>query len=98
MTPNNINRVLLTAALVALGVGLADAAIGGQWDLFAVMAVAAAGLVVVVSRATWGRPAVPLRSDLTAWLRERSQSTGEPMGAIADRAVARYRGDYGARP
>lgn len=95
MTPNNTTRILLVAAVLALAIGLADAAVGGEWDLFAVMTLAAIATAAVVARATWSRPAVPLRRDLTAWLRERSQSTGEPMGLIADRAIARYRRDYG---
>jgi len=95
MTPTNTTRFLLATSLVALAIGLIDAAVGGEWDLFVVMAIAFAGVVAVYGRASWHRPAVPLRADLTSWLRERSAATGEPMGAVADRAVATYQRDLG---
>jgi hypothetical protein len=96
MTPTNTTKFLLTISLVALGVGLADAAVGGDWDRFVVMGIVLLSVGAVVGRASWHRPAVPLRSDLTSWLRERSEATGEPLGAVADRAVVSYRRDMGA--
>ena len=38
-----------------------------------------------------GCGAVPLRRDLVTWLRRRAATTGEPLEAVADRAVAAYR-------
>ena len=51
----------------------------------------AALMVVLLFRTLSGRPAVPLRRDLVAWLDERAVSAGEPLERVADRAVSAYR-------
>ncbi len=97
---NQDNRYRLTAAAVAsvLAIGLVDAAIGADWDLFAVMTIALGLQLVVLSGTRPDRPAVPIRGDLVAWARERSQRAGEPVGAVLDRAIAHHRDHYGDAP
>jgi hypothetical protein len=91
MAPTDLNRlILLLAAAVSL-VGLLDAAIGGAYDLVAVFGLTAALQLALLLRLQLRRPAVPLRADLVAWLRQRSAEQGEPLEALADRCVATAR-------
>ena len=97
---NQDNRYRLAAAVVSvvLAIGLVDAAIGTDWDLFAVMAIAVTLQLVVLTGTRPDRPAVPIRGDLVAWARERAQRGGEPVGAVLDRAIAHHRDHYGDAP
>jgi hypothetical protein len=85
---------VFSAVVVAL-VGAVDAGIGGEWDLFVLFV----GIFVIA--ATLGlklesrRPAIPVRRDLVAWLRDRSSISGEPLSTVTDRAIATYADRYG---
>lgn len=91
MQPSTANLVALSAAAVVAAIGVADGALGGNWDAAALFAALLVLLVMVVVRARSRRPPVPVRGDLVAWLRRRASETGEPAGTIADRAIATYR-------
>jgi hypothetical protein len=95
MNQNNLARLLALAIAIVLAVGIADSALGRQWDLFAVMLLALGLHLWAVGMSKLGRPLVGLRRDLTEWLRQRSQVTGEPIPALTDRAVAQYKDRYG---
>jgi len=97
-----VSPTFSTAALVLLAglitaIGVLDSAVGGEWDLFVVFALALAPLSVLAWRLQRRRPVVPLRADLVAWLRERSALTGEPLEVIADRCIAASRADLSER-
>ena len=79
--------------LVIIVVGALDAAAGGVWDHFVVFVLAALVQALLLLTLEGRRPAVPLRSDLVGWLRERAATTGEPMELIADRCIADARAD-----
>ena len=91
MTPKLSNRMILALAGVVSVVGLADAAVDTDWDEFGLFVLVLVLVVVLAARISWGRPAVPLRGDLVAWLEERAVDGGESPEAVADRAVAAYR-------
>jgi hypothetical protein len=88
-----LNKVLLTVALLVALVGLTDALIGEAYDLAVVFGLAAVLQLALLLRLEARRPAVPLRADLVAWLRDRAAVEGEPIGAVADRCVAACRAD-----
>jgi hypothetical protein len=95
MSPTATTRLLVFAGIVVALIGAIDAAIGGEWDLFvlfiAILVIAAALGLRLESR----RPAIPVRRDLVAWLRDRSSISGEPLSTVADRAIATYADRYG---
>jgi hypothetical protein len=95
MSPTATTRLLVFSAIIVAVVGAIDAGIGGEWDLFvlfvAILAIAAALGFRLESR----RPAIPVRRDLVAWLRDRSSISGEPLSAVTDRAIATYTDRYG---
>lgn len=84
------NRGLLLTSLVICAVGLLDAFIGAEWDLFVVI-----GLSVIVQLAMWfrlwsTRVPVLLRSDLAHRLEVQAERSGEPFDTVLDRAVSWY--------
>ena len=85
------NRLLLATGLVILAVGLVDAAISAEWDLFVVFAMAIGVVLVVFAREAASRRAVTLRSDLAVWVERRAERSGEPFDDLLDRAVAHYK-------
>lgn len=87
------HRFALTVTAVVAAVGAVDAAIGATWDLFAVFSLILVLVAVVLLGIRSDRTAVPLRSDLVAWLRRRVALTGEPVEVIADRCIAACRAD-----
>ena len=95
MSPTATTRLLVFAAIVVALIGAVDAGIGGEWDLFVlfvgILAIATALGLRLESR----RPAVPVRRDLVAWLRDRSSISGEPLSTVTDRAIATYADRYG---
>jgi hypothetical protein len=91
--PTDMNKLVLILAVVVSAVGAVDAAIGGSMDLVVVFALAALLQLTLLLRLQAHRPAVPLRADLVAWLRDRAAAEGEPMGALADRCLAACRAD-----
>jgi hypothetical protein len=48
-------------------------------------------LIYLALAGTRARNAMPVRRDLSEWLRSREDLTGEPASEIADRAIASYR-------
>ncbi len=93
MEPTDLNKLLVSIAAVVSGVGAIDAALGHQFDLLAVFLLGTVLQVALLVRIHGRRPSVPLRADLVAWLRDRSASQGEPLGALADRCLASCRAD-----
>jgi hypothetical protein len=87
--------MLLISNLVVLLVGLLDAAIGGDWDLFVVFLIGVGIGIALLLRVESRRPDVPIRRDLVAWLRDRAAISGESLGSVADRAIATYAERYG---
>jgi hypothetical protein len=88
-----LNKLVLTLAVVVSAVGALDAAVGGSLDLVFVFALAAVLQLTLLVRLQAHRPAVPVRADLVAWLRNRAADEGEPIGALADRCLAACRAD-----
>lgn len=95
MTPTLPTAVLLLAGVAVATVGAVDAGRADRWDTTAVFGLLVALLLLLLSRVRGRRPEVPLRRDLVQWLRERSAVTGEPVGVLADRAVAAHREELG---
>ncbi|QLY28577.1 hypothetical protein [Nocardia huaxiensis] len=90
MIPDTRTRALLLAMVTAAVVGLIDAATAHTWDLIAVFAmITVLGLAALVRRR--GRATLTLRRDLAGWIALRAADGGEPVGRVADRAVAAYR-------
>jgi len=94
VTGDNMTRLLITATIVASGAGLIDAAIGGEWDLFLVFAILIALGSALATRIEGRRVSIAVRRDLAVWLRDRSAVSGEPMTALADRALGAYQERY----
>lgn len=84
-------RANLTAMAIVTIIGALDAARSGQNDLLAVFVVLLILEVPLLTGLDRRRRVVLLRRDLADWVDHRSSTTGEPAGAIADRAVARHR-------
>jgi hypothetical protein len=93
MVPTLTNRAVLLFACAVAVVGGLDAGFGGSWDLVAVFILVASMQLVLLLRLSSRRPAVPLRSDLVCWLRDRAALEGDTAELIADRAVSAYRAD-----
>jgi hypothetical protein len=91
--PTDLNKLILALAVVVSAVGAVDAAIGRSMDLVVVFALGGVLQLALLMRLQGRRPAVPLRADLVAWLRQRAAAQGEPLGAVADRCVASCRAD-----
>ncbi len=89
MNQDNRYRLAAAAVTLVLAIGLVDAAIGTDWDLFAVMAIALGLQAVVLSGTRPDRPAVPIRGDLVAWARERAQRGGRGSVRRAGRGGSR---------
>lgn len=83
-------RVVLSAALIVNAVGALDAFIGREWDLLVVFCLSLSLLLLVWIRSRGNRTPVTLRPDLTRWVEDQSQRTGEPFDDVLDRAVAWY--------
>lgn len=96
MSPTGVTRLLVTANVVVLGIGVIDAAITGEWDLLTVLLIGLAISTVLLVRLEARRPAVPIRRDLALWLRERAAISGESLDTVTDRAVSTFADRYGA--
>lgn len=95
MSPTITTKLLMVSGIVVTAVGAVDAAIGGEWDLFVLFVVALGTATALVLRLESRRPAIPIRRDLVAWLRDRSSISGESLSAVADRAISTYADRYG---
>jgi hypothetical protein len=93
VSPTDVNKLILAMAAVVCAVGAVDAGVGGDADLVAVFSLAGILQLALLVRLQGRRPAVPVRADLVAWLRDRAAADGEPIGAVADRCVAACRAD-----
>jgi hypothetical protein len=93
VAPTTLHKTAISMLLLVTLVGATDAVLGGVWDHFAVFALSAAVELSLLVALQGRRPAVPLRADLVAWLRERATRTGEPMELVADRCIAAARAD-----
>lgn len=91
MTATIATRTVLAAMAIAAAVGAADAAVGGQWDAFALFAAIGVGAVVLMVRTWVGRPLVAVRADLVRWMATEAATADEPTGQVADRAIAAWR-------
>lgn len=83
------------ATLAAVGlvstIGAVDAAMSAEWDhvvLFVLVLLLVLPLSTSLDR---NRRIFLVRRDLADWVTHRSATTGEPAGAVIDRAVARHR-------
>jgi hypothetical protein len=95
MNQTGTSRLLAIAAVVVAMVGAIDAAIGGEWDLFVLFIMSLVIGIVLILRFESKRPAIPVRRDLVAWLRDRAAISGEPMSSVTDRAIATFSDRYG---
>jgi hypothetical protein len=95
VSPTATTRLLVFSAVVVAFIGAVDAGIGGEWDLFVLFVGILAIAVVLGSRLESRRPAIPVRRDLVAWLRDRSSLSGESLSTVTDRAIATYQDRYG---
>ena len=93
MTPTFSHKAALAILLVITLIGAVDAVVGRVWDHLAVFLLAAGVEALLLLSLESRRPAVPIRADLVAWLRNRSATTGEPLERIADRCIASVRAD-----
>lgn len=94
MTPSHSNISLVVVTAIVAAVGLVDAIVSDESDFVAVFGAMLLLLAALLLRTQTSRVRITLRSDLVSWLRRRSASSGEPMEAIADRAVAAYRAQF----
>ncbi len=95
MSPTGTVRLLVVANAVVLTIGSIDAGIGGQWDLFVLFVISLVISLVLLVRVESRRPAIPIRRDLVAWLRDRASVSGEPLTTVTDRAIATFLERYG---
>lgn len=95
MNPTAMTRLLVVSGIVVALVGAVDAAIGREWDLFVLFMAALVIATALGFRLESRRPAIPIRRDLVAWLRDRSSISGEPLSNVVDRAIATYAERYG---
>jgi hypothetical protein len=94
MAPTTLHRAVLLTTSVVLAVGVADGIVSREWDLLAVFAMALALQLLLLARLSGRRPAVPIRRDLVSWLRNQAAVGGEPMEAVADRAISAHRARF----
>ena len=90
MSPTGIVKLLVGANLIVAIVGSVDAGISGEWDLFVLFAIGLGLSVALIMRLESSRPAIPIRRDLVAWLRDRASVSGESLTAVTDRAIATF--------
>ncbi len=95
MSPTGTVRLLVVASAIVLTIGSIDAGIGGQWDLFVLFVISLVISLVLLVRVESRRPAIPIRRDLVAWLRDRASLSGEPLTTVTDRAISTFAGRYG---
>jgi hypothetical protein len=95
MSPTGTMRMLVVANAVVLIIGSIDAAIGGQWDLFVLFVLSLVFGLALLARVESRRPAIPIRRDLVAWLRDRASLSGESLTTVTDRAISTFVERYG---
>lgn len=95
MNPTVATKLVVTANVIVVAIGVVDAAIGTDWDLLLLLVFSLILSLALLFRLEAKRPSIPIRRDLVAWLRDRSAISGEPLATVTDRAVATYRDRYG---
>jgi hypothetical protein len=98
MNPTLTTKLLVVGIVLVTAIGAIEAAIGAEWDLFALFLLGGALSSALLARLEASRPSIPVRRDLVAWLRNRALISGESTGAVADRALSAYRERYGHAP
>jgi len=83
--------IVAGAAALVLVAGIVDSIVSGEWDLFAVFALAFVLVAFLTVRNRSGRSVITLRSDLARWASDHSYRTGETIETTLDRAVAGHR-------
>lgn len=92
-------RYATFGALALVGtIGAIDSALSGQWDSFVLFVLVFLLILPLTTSLDRSRRLVLLRNDLADWVDHRSATTGEPPGAVVDRAVARHRERIEAQP
>lgn len=81
-------RLRLVAAAVAIAVGMLDAGVSGEWDLFVIFSIAAALILSVLVSYSGRRVSLSVRADLAQRLRRRATAAGEPVEDVVDRVIA----------
>ncbi len=95
MSPSGTAKIAVTASVLVLLIGSIDAGLSGEWDLLVLFVISLGFNVVLLLRLESRRPAVPIRRDLVAWLRDRASLSGESLTAVTDRAIATFADRYG---
>lgn len=96
MSPAGTVKLLVTANVVVLGIGVVDAGFSAEWDLFSLLLIGLAISLTLLFHLESRRPAIPVRRDLVVWLLDRSSISGESLSAVTDRAIATFADRYGA--
>ena len=84
-------RPLLTVAMALCLIGAIDSALDGAWDQVVLFVARCCCIAVASGAGTRSDGPSRCASDLSDWLRSRSELTGEPVETLADRAVAAHR-------
>lgn len=98
MNPTLTTKLLVGGGVVVMAIGAIEAAVGAEWDLFALFLLGGSLSLALLARLESRRPSIPVRRDLVAWLSDRALISGESPGAVADRALSAYRERYGHAP
>lgn len=95
---NTSIRLRLLAGTVVLAIGMVDAALSSEWDLFALFVLAT--IVVASTVLGWRREreSLTVRADLVRWVRRNAEATGEPIDDAVDRVLASARHGLFAQP
>lgn len=92
MTQRWRTLLLNLVALTVASVGAVDAGRSRDGDLVAVfVTIVVLQVLVLVSRRSPDRRAVPVRRDLAEWLDSRAHNTGDTVDQVVDRMVTQYR-------
>ncbi len=95
MGASRTDRILILAVVLVALTGLFDAWVIEEAETALLFgALLTLGLVLLARTLSKRRP-FRVRADLAAWLRQRSDLTGEPVEQIVDRALATYRLELG---
>lgn len=96
LSPTGTAKLLVTANVVVLGIGVIDAVLSAEWDLLVILALGLVISLALLVRLESRRPAIPIRRDLVVWLEDRAFIAGESLSAVADRAIATFADRYGS--
>lgn len=80
-------RFRLLLATTIAGVGMVDAGLGADWDLFVVFSMVT-GVVASILVQKSERASMSVRADLARWVRQKADVSGEPIDDVLDRVIA----------